>query len=68
MVKIRHAWLVRAVHAVFVSKNTSFTGATHCLIIGICLAILQGIFSTWWLHVHKQGPLESLWHKATWIG
>ncbi|MDD3507571.1 MAG: DUF418 domain-containing protein, partial [Parabacteroides sp.] len=45
-----------------------FTGATHCLIIGICLAILQGIFSTWWLHVHKQGPLESLWHKATWIG
>ena len=45
-----------------------FTGATHCLIIGICLAILQGIFSTWWLHVHKQGPLESLWHKATWVG
>lgn len=44
-----------------------FTGATHCLIIGICLAILQGIFSTWWLHVHKQGPLESLWHKATWV-
>ena len=45
-----------------------FTGATHCLIIGICLAILQGIFSTWWLNVHKQGPLESLWHKATWVG
>jgi uncharacterized protein len=45
-----------------------YTGATHCLLIGFSLAILQGIFSTWWMKHHKQGPLETLWHKATWVG
>jgi uncharacterized protein len=45
-----------------------FTGATYCLLIGIALAILQGMFSTWWMKNHKQGPLETIWHKLTWIG
>jgi uncharacterized protein len=45
-----------------------YTGATYCLFIGIALAILQGLFSSWWMKKHKQGPLETLWHKATWIG
>ena len=45
-----------------------YTGATHCLIIGFSLAIIQGIFSTWWMKRYKQGPLETLWHKATWVG
>ena len=45
-----------------------YTGATYCLLIGISLAILQGLFSAWWMKTHKQGPLETLWHKATWIG
>lgn len=45
-----------------------YTGATYCLLIGITLAILQGIFSSWWMKSHRQGPLESVWHKATWIG
>ena len=45
-----------------------YTGVTHCLIIGFTLAVLQGIFSTWWMKHHKQGPLETLWHKATWVG
>jgi uncharacterized protein len=45
-----------------------YTGATYCLLIGIVLAILQGLFSTWWMKNHKQGPLETLWHKATWTG
>ena len=44
-----------------------YTGATYCLFIGIALAILQGYFSTWWMNHHKRGPLETLWHKATWI-
>jgi len=44
-----------------------FTGATYCLFIGIALAILQGYFSSWWMKHHNQGPLESIWHKATWI-
>ena len=44
------------------------TGATACLLIGVVLALLQGLFSAWWLKRHKQGPLEALWHRATWIG
>jgi len=45
-----------------------FTGATYCVLIGIVLAILQGYFSLWWMNNHKRGPLETIWHKATWIG
>jgi len=45
-----------------------YTGATYCLLIGIALAILQGYFSFWWMKYHNQGPLETIWHKATWIG
>lgn len=44
------------------------TGATVCLLIGIALAVLQGLFSAWWLRHHRQGPLEALWHRATWWG
>jgi uncharacterized protein len=45
-----------------------YTGATYCLLIGVVLAILQWNFSNWWMKNHKQGPLETLWHKGTWIG
>lgn len=45
-----------------------YTGATYSLLIGIGLAVLQGCFSAWWLRHHKQGPLEALWHRLTWIG
>ena len=44
------------------------TGATLCLLIGVTLAVLQIWFSTWWLRRRRQGPLEALWHSATWIG
>jgi uncharacterized protein len=44
-----------------------YTGATYCLLIGILLFILQLLFCRWWLSRHKQGPLETLWHRATWI-
>ena len=45
-----------------------YTGTTYSLLIGIALAILQGFFSAWWLKRSIRGPLETLWHKATWIG
>jgi uncharacterized protein len=45
-----------------------YTGASYALLIGIVLALLQRQFSVWWLSRHKQGPLETLWHRATWIG
>jgi len=44
-----------------------YTGATYCLLIGIILAVLQGYFSYWWMKNHKQGPLETIWHKGTWM-
>lgn len=44
------------------------TGATVCLLIGLALAVLQGLFSAWWFRSHSQGPLESLWHTWTWVG
>jgi uncharacterized protein len=44
-----------------------YTGATYSLLISIVLALLMGIFSTWWMKNHKRGPLEVIWHKATWI-
>ncbi|HPT11286.1 MAG TPA: DUF418 domain-containing protein [Bacteroidales bacterium] len=45
-----------------------YTGATYSLLIGIVLATLQGLFSSWWFCHFNKGPLETIWHKATWIG
>ena len=43
------------------------TGITVCFLIGICVFLLQYFFCRWWLSSHRQGPLEWLWKKATWI-
>jgi uncharacterized protein len=45
-----------------------YTGATYSLLIAIALAVLQGYFCTWWFKHHNIGPLEGIWHKATWLG
>ena len=45
-----------------------YTSATHCLLIGMVLAVVQTLFSKWWMNGHKRGPLEGWWHKATWMG
>lgn len=47
--------------------------APHCgyflsAVIGIALILLQILFCRWWLNSHKQGPLERIWHKWTWLG
>lgn len=44
-----------------------YTGATYGLIIGLALTIVMGIFCKWWAKRYKQGPFETLWHKATWM-
>ena len=44
-----------------------YTGATFCLLIGIVLFLLNVVFCKWWLKNHKQGPLEYVWQKLTWI-
>jgi uncharacterized protein len=45
----------------------AYTGATLSLAIGIALAVLQTLFSTWWFKTHQRGPLEQVWHKLTWL-
>jgi uncharacterized protein len=44
-----------------------FTGSTYSFLIGITLISFQIFFSRWWLQHHKQGPLEMIWHRLTWI-
>lgn len=43
-----------------------YCGYTLSLVIGILVFLAQTKFCKWWLTTHKQGPLESLWHKWTW--
>ena len=47
--------------------------APHCgyavsFLIGVVVFSLQVAFCKWWLKRHRQGPLEHIWHKWTWIG
>lgn len=37
-------------------------------LMGGCFFLLQVKFCKWWFKGHKQGPLEALWHKLTWLG
>lgn len=45
-----------------------YCGYTISLLIGFAVFLLQIKFCKWWLSKHKQGPLEYIWHKWTWIG
>lgn len=44
-----------------------YCGYTISLLIGFVVFMLQVKFCKWWLTGHKQGPLESIWHKWTWM-
>lgn len=41
---------------------------TRSMLVGIAIFIVQFLFARWWFRSHKQGPLEYIWKKATWIG
>lgn len=43
-------------------------GYALSLVIGVAVFVLQAAFCRWWLRGHRQGPLESLWHRLTWLG
>lgn len=43
------------------------TGITVCFMMGVGMFFLQLFFCRWWLCSHRQGPLEWLWKKVTWI-
>lgn len=42
-------------------------GSLYSLMIGVVCLWGQMKFSSWWLATHKQGPLEYLWRKMTWV-
>ncbi|MDR0413812.1 MAG: DUF418 domain-containing protein [Prevotellaceae bacterium] len=44
-----------------------YTGITACFFMGIGMFLIQLFFSRRWMRSHRQGPLEWLWKKATWI-
>jgi uncharacterized protein len=44
-----------------------YTGSSFSILIGSCVIMIQIALSKWWLKHHYQGPIERLWHKATWI-
>ncbi len=44
-----------------------YCGYTVSLIIGFVMFFAQVRFSKWWFKNHKQGPLEGIWHKWTWL-
>lgn len=43
------------------------TDAFWCLLLGIVLFLFQSAFCTWWMKHHRQGPMEALWHRWTWL-
>lgn len=43
-------------------------GTTYSLLIGIAFLILQVAFAHWWFRHFKRGPLETIWHRLTWLG
>lgn len=42
-------------------------GITYSFLTGVGLFLLQLVFCNWWLKNYRQGPLEMIWHKLTWI-
>ena len=44
-----------------------YLGCTASLLVGILVFLCQVWFARWWFKSHKQGPLEGIWHKLTWI-
>ncbi len=44
-----------------------YAGATASLLIALLIFTVQLVFSRWRLVRHRQGPLEFLWRKGTWI-
>lgn len=39
----------------------------YSFLVGTIMFLVQLYFSKWWLKHHKQGPLEFLWKKLTWV-
>ncbi len=45
----------------------STLGVAWSFVVGLGVMFAQIRFCRWWLNTHKQGPLESVWHRLTWL-
>lgn len=66
------AYIMQSIFGAFLYYNYGlglfkYTGGTFCFMIAVVLFIIQLKFCEWWLKTHKQGPVEHLWYKMTWI-
>lgn len=52
----------------FVLYLSPYWGYFFSALTGVCVFFIQVKFCKWWFKGHKQGPLEALWHKLTWVG
>ena len=43
-------------------------GITASFCIGLVFLVLQVAFAHWWMRRYKRGPLETIWHRLTWLG
>ena len=44
-----------------------YCGPALSAAIGLCIILVQVVWSRAWLSTHRQGPLEALWKKLTWL-
>ena len=42
-------------------------GTTASLLTGIVFFLVQLLFAHWWFRHFKRGPLETVWHRLTWV-
>lgn len=43
-------------------------GNTYSFLIGCAFFLLQLAFAHWWFRHYRRGPLETIWHRLTWLG
>lgn len=43
-------------------------GSTVSLMVAVAMFVILYAFAAWWLKSHRQGPLEYIWRRATWLG
>ena len=41
---------------------------TYSFLVGVAMLATQMIFAHWWFRHFRRGPLETIWHRLTWIG
>ncbi len=65
-------YITQSIFGAFIYLPVGFYLAPRCgyffsIVIAFGVFIVQMLFSIYWLGKYKQGPLEKIWHKWTWI-